>query len=185
MDNQEARLFEEGRFEELSRLLETKLRKQPEDSEAKFDLAFVWQHSGRADEAIRLYDELLKVNPDDPNVLVNLGLLYHHLRKSRDAIMSFRRVIHLAQTKRLEPAVLSLAHTNLGVVYQSMADFDQAVSAYRKAISVDPTNELARSYLHELREAGDSDRGIMRKRRDPGGREVVEVWHYSEGGEGN
>jgi len=180
MDEQHHKLLEEGRVEELIKIFEKELEANPNDYKSKKDLALVYGMGGRLKDSIRLYEELLSVKPDDSNALVNLGLDYHKIGENDKAIKTLERVVEQAKTKNMEPATLSSSHTNLGVIYESMLDFDRAVGEYKKAISTYSDNKTATKYLQKLKELGSPDRGIFRTRVSSEDKKVTEIWYYND-----
>ena len=180
MNEQQFKLFQEGRIDDLVSILEKELESNPNDSEIKTDLGLAYHYGGRYNDAIRVYEKLLEIDPNDPHVLVNVGLDYHMVRNNDKAIQTFKKVIEQAKTKTVESLLLSLAHTNLGVVYEAITRFEDAVREYKTAISTDSSNHLAPKYLEQLKEMGDTDYGLLRARVLPDGTRRPELWYYHD-----
>ena len=178
MKEEHLKMIKEGKIDDLVQSIENEAKSKPDDKQINQDLASILYLTGRVDDSIKLYEKLLKAYPDDPQLLVNVGLAYHNTGNDEAAINNFQKVIEMAKTKPVKSLVLSLAHTNLGVVYVHKAQFELAVEEYKKAISIDGSNELATKYLQQLKEWGDSDYGLVREIEMPDGTTRMNIWHY-------
>ena len=176
-------MLEEGKIDELVELLETDVESSPDDYSKNFDLAVLYSVIGKYNDAITLYERIIDNNPDNENTamnLVNIGLMYQRVKQFDKAFESLEKVTKMAETKKVDQKILYLAHTNLGVVYESVGDFDRAVKEYKEAISIDSSDDMARSYLNELKESGDPDYGILRTVVTPDGKKITSLWYYRD-----
>ena len=90
-----------------------------------------------ADQASYYYEKAAKVNPDDLN---NLAGLYLAKQDYRKAIEIFNKV--LAKNPDFTDALV-----NIGICYGTIKEYDNAIGAFTKAISLTPPNPQLFYYL--------------------------------------
>ena len=180
MNSEEMKMLQTRRFPELIGILTRKLETKPTNLQAKMDLALVYSQSGEQHKAKQLYEEILAEDRDNVEALINVGIVYHWLGDDGRALETCRKAIRLDRERPAGPEFLSLAYSNLGVVFEALAQFERAVIAYKKALSIYPGNQLASKYIANLREAGDADHGILRARVLPNGKKIPDLWYYQD-----
>ena len=108
------------------------------------------ENYGRAIKAYHLY---LRLRRDDPTGLFNLGYLLWRTNQYRRAAGVYRQLVSLT------PPFLDEAYVNLGVAYFYLGRsktagrnriLRQAILAFRRALTTNPRNMLARKYLAAL-----------------------------------
>src|SRR5581483_44872 len=89
-------------------------------------------YAKQADEfAIQAYTQTINLDPTDPNIRIALGGLYYSLGKYDDAIS----VLQLAVYAKPD---LANSYYNLSAAYAGKNDFDNAIAAMNKVISLVP-----------------------------------------------
>lgn len=119
------------------------LAKNPEAWLAHLNLGRLLGQDGdlaAADEHLRA---AARLEPDDGRVHVNLGVLRLLEGRVDEAIDELRLGV------RLEPA-LAEGHLNLGLAYERRGDRPNAIVAYARTVTLDPTNAAARERLRDL-----------------------------------
>lgn len=97
------------------------------------------------DKAIVELTELLKMNPAGASGYYNnIGMCYLDGLKYNDAIVNFKLAIK-------EKPDFSSAVNNLGFCYDKLGDKTSAEKYYRKALELDPNNQLAKDNLNKLK----------------------------------
>ncbi|MFQ5839584.1 MAG: tetratricopeptide repeat protein [Candidatus Methylomirabilales bacterium] len=134
------KLFREkrqGRAAELER----HLAKDPEDLQARIELAQTYALSGHLDQAITTYREVLTRDPTNITARFNLALVYHRAGRLAEAATEFREVI------RRDPTDLA-ARIDLGVLLrdQQGALAQEAVEVLEAARRLRP--DYADTYYH-------------------------------------
>ena len=74
----------------------------------------------------------VRLSPGDPTLLLNLGTLHQTLHETGAAESAFQKCIDLDPNH-------ALAHYNLGSVYDSKKQYDDAIEEYRRALVLDPS----------------------------------------------
>jgi protein O-GlcNAc transferase len=87
--------------------------------------------AGRLPDAERAYRTILDREPKNPNALFLLGSLAHQTGRSALAIDLIRKAI------AANPAIADY-HNNLGAVFVSMGQMEEAAGAYKRAIELNP-----------------------------------------------
>lgn len=85
--------------------------------------------------ALNLFEQL----GDQRSVLstyINLSLIYGEVQDHERAVEYGQRVLAATQGLSVEPEVLLTAYGNLGVAHFWRADYDQAISCYRRALTL-------------------------------------------------
>lgn len=109
------------------------IRKDPAYSQAHNNLMLALYESGNLDAAAEIAIEARNLFPSDPGFVSFLSRIYMeqgNLPKTRDTLMNF---INLAPPD-------SMAHCNLGIVYQQMGQAKQAATEFKKALAINPEN---------------------------------------------
>ncbi len=133
-------------IEESRAVMNFYLELAPDDPDAYFSLAYAALMEEDYKECIRLSKlGRERVRDRDPTGLINLARAYQHLGRSGDAVRTLEEAI------RLDPT-WSAAYQGLGACYEDQLDLDQAEKYYRRAVEVDPTNQVARRNLERLEE---------------------------------
>lgn len=135
-----------GRLEEARRVLGEARAIDPDNMEVLEQLAFVASESGNAADAISAHEAIVAVAPDNKTSWLALGDLYASeglLEKSEQA---YNKVIEL------DPANAHQIFYNLGALMinkadRSESDTQQAISAFRKALELEPKYAQAHKQL--------------------------------------
>jgi tetratricopeptide (TPR) repeat protein len=128
-------LMGQGQFDQALKKLESQLKSQPQDAEARFLRGLVLVRLNRGPEAIKAFADLTRDYPQLPEPYNNLAVLYAQqgdYEKARDA---------LEAALATHPSYAT-AHENLGDIYAALAG-----AAYNRALMLDQSNQLVRSKL--------------------------------------
>ncbi len=163
-------------FAAAAPLLEQALEADPDNVEARFNLAFAYTQLEQDDRAITEYKKVLARKPDLAQALSNLGMVLLRQDQTAEALPYFAKLCELRpddarayylkghsllQTTKPEKAIpalqraveldpqYSLAHLELGQALADLQRFDAAAESYERAAAIDP--QLA-SYQFELAE---------------------------------
>ncbi len=149
------------------------------DEMRRFNYALSLAQTGEMKKAAQEYDALLQSHPNNPILLVNHGFTLMRLGQDQEASNRYTAAIDAARYESVDEQILSLAHTNLGVLWEKHYEFDTAIHHFNIAIALYSKNEMALRYLNELKEAGDIDRGIIRP-LTVNDTTTPELWLYSK-----
>ena len=127
-----------------------KVRQNPNDADAHYNLGVAYNNLGQHKEAIR-------IKPDDAKAHNNLGVAYNNLGQYQEAIASYKEAI------RIKPDNAT-AHNNLGWVYKNMDRNDEAIASYKEALRINPDLTIARNNLNKL-EQKTADERLAREQR--------------------
>ena len=129
-----------GRFDEAIRLFRKAVAFNPDNSEARVDLAGVLFRQQKLDEAIGHLREALRLNPHSTKAHFVLGLALYRQNDLDGAQKHLRRAIEL------EPKHPD-AHNSLGLIYLAHGKRDLAVKEFREALRLDPDFTQAQANL--------------------------------------
>jgi hypothetical protein len=95
--------------------------------------------AGRYEEALSAFDAAKRERPDDPAVEFNRAVTLAKIGRIAEAKESFKRV-----TDSKRPELQEKAWYNLGNIHAETGERKEALQAYRRALKLDPNDELAR-----------------------------------------
>ncbi len=95
--------------------------------------------AGNYEEALSAFEEAKKERPDDPAVEYNRGVALAQLGRIAEAKSAFQRV-----TESKRPELQEKSWYNLGNIHATTGERKEALQAYRRALRLDPNDELAR-----------------------------------------
>ncbi len=136
-------------------------------------LAVLYDRMGNAEAALTEYRRAIEANPRDADLHNDLGYFYYQRGKWSEAEGSFRAALAinaehrrawnnlgmtLAQEHNYDESLAAFmkavnaadAYCNLGFVYMTQGNHEEASRAYRLALEVEPGLELAQSALARL-----------------------------------
>jgi Flp pilus assembly protein TadD len=108
----------------------------------------LYRQNKKSEAAVAL-GEALKYQPDSIDILRLAALSLLESGKATEAINLFRRVIEVTPGNS-QPAQAAEPYYDLGVALAINRQFDDAIAAYRKSLSIDPNNSLAWNNLGNL-----------------------------------
>ena len=117
----------------------------PNDPSTLAALANYLANTGQTDEAIQWYEKAIALTPNDSDLRLDFGIALSKGEKYADAEVQFKKVI--AAVPNYAQAYLSLGQLYLDWIPPRDAD---AITAFNKAISLDPTSVVADRARDEL-----------------------------------
>jgi tetratricopeptide (TPR) repeat protein len=173
-------LRQEGRLDEAIELYQRALSIQPEFQEIKVNLALAYSDKGDFPQAIRLFEEVISKAPALQPARRAYGALLAKIGKTAEAELQYRYAIMLnpndfasysdlaglllgldmpvvGEAEELLKKALSInsrepsAYYNLSVLYLLLGKRQQAVSALKKAIELNPNNPQGLRQLASLK----------------------------------
>ncbi len=126
----------ESVFDEVKK----KLEKNPDDADALYHLADLYDRNAQYAEAIETYKKVLKLKPDMGYAYVKMGTDYDLLNQPAEAVNAFKKAIKYMPN-------YAVAYNNLGVAYGKLGKFNEEITALKRAIKLRPTYSTARYNL--------------------------------------
>jgi tetratricopeptide (TPR) repeat protein len=126
-------------MEELQKLLAS----NPRDVDLLNDLGQCYYDLGSWSQAEKYFRQALDVNPQYQRGWVNLGLTLGQEERYDEARDAFLKAVSPCE-----------AECNLGFVYMTQGKRTEARDAYQRAVTADPTSQLARAALQKLDTGG-------------------------------
>ncbi len=126
----------ESVFDEVKK----KLEKNPDDVDALYHLADLYDRNSQYTEAIATYKKVVKLRPDMGYAYFKMGTAYDRLNQPAEAVNAFKMAIKYMPK-------FATAYNNLGVAYGKLERYSDEVSALKKAISLRPNFSTARYNL--------------------------------------
>ncbi|MFQ6082465.1 MAG: tetratricopeptide repeat protein [Candidatus Aminicenantia bacterium] len=140
-----AHIIGEQRLEAIQ-CFEKTISLKPENSDAYFQLGFLYSRAGENEKALNAYQEASKLNPSNYKAYFGLGMVYLKLNQYEKAIPP------LAQCTKINPEFPD-AYYNLALSYEQTGRYETAAEIYQKFIEVNPGpawtgyNRLGEVYL--------------------------------------
>ncbi len=137
-----------GRFKEAIASLEEAQRLDPVDSAALLALAQAYEAAGDADAAMTRYDRLIERQPGYLEARFHKARLQEKEGNSEAALAGFNALLDLSAGRGAlsdrESAVLTLTHSQIGLIKMDARDWEAAAASFMKALEAadEPGPEL-------------------------------------------
>lgn len=132
------------RVSEAEPLYRKVLDLSPDSAAARNNLGFNFLLQGRAEEAVAILAGALAIDAKNPRILANLASAYLLREDKAKALQLFRQTVGEAE-----------AYNNIGYLYMTLGRWNEAESAFRKALELNPRYYVRAGAnlerLHELR----------------------------------
>ncbi|HXX54049.1 MAG TPA: tetratricopeptide repeat protein [Thermodesulfovibrionales bacterium] len=116
------------------------LQKNPDDVDALFHLADLYERNGQYAEAIETYKHLTKIKPNAGYVYFKMGTAYDRLNRPEEAIQAFKKSVHYMPNH-------AVAYNNMGIAYGRLNKYQEEIAALKKAVQLRPSYSSARYNL--------------------------------------
>lgn len=133
-----------GELEEAAELYKRSIEAHP-TAEAHTFLGWTYSFMGKLDEAIDECHRAIAVDPDFGNPYNDIGAYLIEKSQFDEAIPWFEKAM---QARRYESP--AFPHLNLGRVYERKGRWDDAMEAYKRALTLNPNYALAKRALARL-----------------------------------
>ncbi|HYV34969.1 MAG TPA: tetratricopeptide repeat protein [Gemmataceae bacterium] len=158
-------LVQQGRLADARLEFQKAVQLQPDDTDARNNLAVVLIHLQRYGEAALHFQQVLRTRPELVEAHIGLGVCLQRELKRDEAVACYRQALQLApghvkaqnnlgvalmEMNRLEEAATSFeqavkakpdhvdSHVNLGIVRMKQGRLDESAACYRKALDLAP-----------------------------------------------
>lgn len=133
------------------KLLSQSLGSDPNDPQSWYLLGRAYVSAEEYNDAYEAYKQGLYRDSKNAILWCSIGILYYQIDQFRDALGAYSRSI------RINPYIPEV-WLNLGILYESSNNqVDDAIDAYKRAIELDPENEIVNQRLHMLEKAKKND----------------------------
>jgi len=120
-------MLEEGRFAEAARILERLVRRKPDFTAARNNLALAYYYMGQLDKCLAMIGEVLKTDPGNLHALCNLAIVYQYTGETE----GLREVTNLlARMYPYQPEHLFKMATTMGI----LGEHEMAFRHFRRLI---------------------------------------------------
>jgi len=138
-----ATLFaEEKLFLEAAQSVASALELNPDYLEALLLLAYLYQKVNRFDEAEKVYQVILNKYPNNQAANINYGAVLFSTGKYQEALEFYSSIQEEFKTSNF--------YYNLGIIYEALKRYDDAIEAVNKALELKPDYLEASEVLYKL-----------------------------------
>ncbi len=130
-------LLRKNDYENAVAPLEKAVKLLPGSAEAHYYLGRAYHFTSRTKEALAPYEKAVQLQPSNLDFRATYGLILAQNGQFEKAAEELKKVVASPGYKN------SAGFTNLGFAYRSMDRNDEAITAYRKALELDPKNGQA------------------------------------------
>ncbi|MDR0789519.1 MAG: tetratricopeptide repeat protein [Bacteroidales bacterium] len=117
----------------------------PKNTTAMYALGLFYQTNENYQKALDIYKQVLDINPNETKTLNSVGAINMYEKKDYAvALDCFTKAIATDSN-------YVLAWLNRGDTYERMGEVQKAKEDYRKVLTLDPTQEFAKSHLEKLK----------------------------------
>jgi serine/threonine protein kinase len=116
----------------------------PNRVQSYFQLGMIFLKQDDYAAAAENFEKVIEINPNLPDAFFNLGFIHAHLKEYVNAEEMYAQVVEL------NPSYLDEALFNLALIQSKLGKKDESVTNVKKAVEVNPKNELAQDYLRKI-----------------------------------
>jgi tetratricopeptide (TPR) repeat protein len=120
--------------------VKNELKKNPNDVDALYHLADLYDRNDQYAEAIDTYKKVIALKPDMGYAYFKMGTAYDRINRPAEAVDAFKQA---AKYLRNHPVL----YNNMGVAYGKLGKFNDEIAALKKAIKLRPAYSSARYNL--------------------------------------
>jgi tetratricopeptide (TPR) repeat protein len=126
----------ESVFDEVQR----KLKENPNDPDALYHMADLYDRNAQYKEAIDTYEKVLKIRPGSGYIYFKIGTAYDRINQPAEAVTAFQSALkHMPSN--------AVAYNNMGIAYGKLNKPDKEITALKNAIKLRPRYSAARYNL--------------------------------------
>ena len=123
----------QGKLNQAFELYKKALAINPRAPDACNNLGCMFRDKGNINRAIELHNRAVQIRPEFPEAYNNLGWLIGRMA-------SLTSLVYFQKALDLKPDYAD-AFSNMGLTYKNNEDVSSALSAFEKAITLDPNND--------------------------------------------
>lgn len=124
-------------IEKLTKPYVEKLKKDPENYEARLNLGIIYGKNGYFDEALKAFESILKKRSGDPDTLNNIGNVYFEKKNYDEALKYYQQ----AEKAGKPDSALKL---NLSLAYYKTGNLEKAKEKFKEGEGLSP--EIAKRF---------------------------------------
>lgn len=156
--NEAQSLYKQRRFKEALNLLQDEIDSDNAELDTYFLMANIFHSRGELGKAIRAFNKVLEIEPNHTDASISLSVIYNDIGKYEKAKVAFdnanknvQKKVELGLEDKHIDKKLSTKHLEIAEHYATYGRFEEAISEYKKAVELDPTNfeiriKMAKSY---------------------------------------
>lgn len=126
-------LLKNGVYDQAVSKYRKVIARDPENFEARYNLAFAYLEWGRYSNAVKEFRKAININPRSAEAWSNLAMAYQNLGQSGKAINAMYQAVE-TNPKNVQ------ARINLATVYASRGRVGDAIVQYKRVLQIDGTN---------------------------------------------
>ena len=149
--------YQQGDTDKAIQAFENALKRSPHHKTAKKNLNQLFRQKAfnalkrRAfDEATTYFEKAIRLDPENATTYRVMGDGYALVSEFSQAITHYQKALDLAPDDAEARKNLVLSYSNHGVVLRNRGEWDAAIRAYRDALALQPTYQLAKTNLIDV-----------------------------------
>ena len=149
--------YRQGNVDKAIQAFENALERSPHHKVAKRNLhqllrqkAFTALKINAFDEATVYFERAIHLDPMNANTYRLMGDGYAHVSQFSKAITYYQKALEIDPEDKAALENLLHCYNNYGVTLRNNGDWDEAIHAYRNALALQPTYQLAKTNLSDV-----------------------------------
>ena len=135
--------------------LKETIAQNPDDTQAHWQLAFLYMKAGYLGMAADEFREVVRINPRITEAHYQLGVYYESINKPQEAIKEYEKTLEIepnySKKGKVQEALFTL-HYNQGVAHYNEGRFPEAREEFQKALKIRPEAKEVKELLEKTNE---------------------------------
>ena len=159
--------FTKGDYQRAEQHLKEALEKGADYPDIQYKLGLIEHNKGNYSQAVERFEKAISLQPEYTEAMFSMSITLNDMGMYEEARSAYERASSIISRHGISPeknmvrSRIANLHMELGELYLALGQYDDAISEYRKALTVAPEyHDLRVQLIVALREAGRTESAL-------------------------